>query len=64
MVRPVAIDVAILPPAYVSARAAALSAALPAGESQGLRLGGDCLPHITLTQQFVLSESLDALLAE
>ena len=62
MVRPVAIDVAILPPADVSARAAALSAALPAGESQGLRLGGDCLPHITLTQQFVRAGDLDSVL--
>jgi 2'-5' RNA ligase len=59
-----AIDIAILPPADVSARAIALSAALPADESQGLLLGADYLPHITLTQQFVLSESLDALLAQ
>jgi hypothetical protein len=48
-----AIDIAILPPADVSARAIALSAALPADESQGLLLGVDRLPHITLTQQFV-----------
>jgi 2'-5' RNA ligase len=61
---PVAIDIAILPPADVSARAVALSAALPAGESQGLLLGGDRLPHITLTQQFVPSDSLDAVLAQ
>lgn len=59
-----AIDIAILPPADVSARAVALSAALPVAESQGLLLGGDRLPHITLTQQFVRSESLDALLAQ
>jgi len=59
-----AIDIALLPPADVSARAIALSAALPAGESQGLLLGADCLPHITLTQQFVPSESLDPLLAQ
>jgi len=59
-----AIDIAILPPADVSARAVALSAALPVAESQGLLLGGDRLPHITLTQQFVQSESLDALLAQ
>jgi 2'-5' RNA ligase len=58
-----AIDIAILPPADVSARAIALSAALPADESQGLLLGADYLPHITLTQQFVLSESLNSLLA-
>lgn len=60
----VAIDIAILPPPDVSARAITLSAALPAGESQGLLLGGDRLPHITLTQQFVPSGSLDALLVE
>jgi 2'-5' RNA ligase len=59
----VAIDIAILPPAEVSARAIALSAALPDGESQGLRLGADCLPHITLTQQFVPADRLDVLLA-
>ena len=59
-----AIDIAILPPADVSARAVARSAALPSGESQGLLLGGDRLPHITLAQQFVPSESLLALLAQ
>ena len=61
---PLAIDIAILPPADVSARAIALSAALPAEESQGLLLGADRLPHITLTQQFVPSESLDSFLAQ
>jgi 2'-5' RNA ligase len=59
-----AIDIAILPPADVSARAIALSAALPAAESQGLLLGADRPPHITLTQQFVPSESLDTVLAD
>jgi 2'-5' RNA ligase len=59
----VAIDIAILPPPEVTNRAIALSAALPAGESQGLLLGADCVPHITLTQQFVPSQSLDSLLA-
>ena len=59
-----AIDIAILPPADVSARAIALSAALPAAESQGLLLGADYPPHITLTQQFVLSESFDSLLEQ
>ena len=58
----IAIDIAILPPADVSARAIALSTALPVDQSQGLLLGVDCLPHITLTQQFVPSESLDPLL--
>jgi 2'-5' RNA ligase len=60
----VAIDIAVLPPADVSARAIALSAALPASEWQGLLLGDDHLPHITLTQQFVPSESLEALFLE
>ncbi len=59
-----AIDIAILPPADVSAWAIALSAALPPLESQGPLLGADRLPHITLTQQFVPSGSLEALLAE
>jgi 2'-5' RNA ligase len=59
----VAIDIAILPPPEVTNRAIALSAALPAGDSQGLLLGADCVPHITLAQQFVPSQSLDSLLA-
>jgi 2'-5' RNA ligase len=59
----IAIDIAILPPADISKHAIALSAALPAGESQGLVLGADHLPHITLTQQFVPVEQLDALIA-
>lgn len=58
-----AIDIAILPPAEVAAHATALSAALPRAESQGLLLGADCLPHITLTQQFVPAEAIDAYLA-
>lgn len=61
---PVAIDIAILPPPGVSERAVALSAALPSAESQGLRLGPESLPHITLTQQFVSRDSLDAAIAE
>jgi 2'-5' RNA ligase len=61
---PVAIDIAILPPAQVSERAIALSAALPPAESQGLLLGPDRLPHITLTQQFVPVDQLDVLLAQ
>ena len=60
----IAIDIAILPPADVSARAIALSAALPADQSQGLLLGVDRFAHITLTQQFVPFESLDPLLAQ
>jgi 2'-5' RNA ligase len=60
----IAIAIVILPPPEVANRAIALSAALPADESQGLLLGADYLPHITLTQQFVLSESLESLLAQ
>ena len=56
--------IAILPPPEVSERAVALSAALSSAESQGLRLGPEFLPHITLTQQFVSLDSLDAALAQ
>lgn len=38
-----------------------LSAALPADESQGLQLDADHMPHITLTQQFVRLDDLDAI---
>ena len=58
----VALDVAILPPIAVAARAIELSAALPDKESLGLRLGGDVLPHVTLTQQFVPAGELDVVL--
>jgi 2'-5' RNA ligase len=57
-----AIDIAFLPPAEIGARAIALSAALPAAESQGLRLGPMHLPHVTLAQQFVRTENLDDVL--
>jgi len=60
----IAIDIAILPPRELATRAIALSAALPADESQGLLLGADRLPHITLTQQFVPDEALDDLVAQ
>ena len=59
MVKIVALDEAILPPPDVMSKAIAYSAALPAEESQGLRLDGEHLPHITLTQQFVRHEELD-----
>ena len=59
-----ALDVAILPPPSVSKRAIELSAALPAVDSQGLRLDDDHLPHITLTQQFVSAQDIDAVLAK
>lgn len=57
----IAVDLAILPPSDVAARAIHLSAGLPANESQGLLLSAECLPHITLTQQFVRTETLDSL---
>lgn len=57
-----ALDVAILPPPDVLERAIRLSAALPAGESQPLRLDAEHMPHITLTQQFVRMDELDAML--
>jgi len=55
----IALDVAVLPPPDVSRRAIELSAALPRAEFQGLRLGPEMLPHITLTQQFVEAANLD-----
>jgi 2'-5' RNA ligase len=56
-----ALDVAILPPPDAGQRAVQISAALPAGESQGLRLDAEHPPHITLTQQFVRVDELDAI---
>jgi 2'-5' RNA ligase len=56
----VAVDVAILTPPEITARAIELSAALPADGSQGLRLDSEHLPHITLTQQFIREDELDA----
>ena len=56
-----ALDVAILPPPDVGQQAVQVSAALPAGESQGLRLDAEHPPHITLTQQFVCVDELDAI---
>jgi 2'-5' RNA ligase len=55
-----ALDVAILLPPDVRERAVRLSAALPGDSSQGLRLDDEHLPHITLTQQFVRLDELDA----
>jgi 2'-5' RNA ligase len=58
-----AVDIAILPPPDVSQRAVALSAGLPLEESQGLQLGPEYLPHITLTQQFISRDALDEAIA-
>jgi 2'-5' RNA ligase len=63
MTKLLALDVAILPPPDVAARAVALSAALPEEESQGLRLGPEQRPHITLSQQFVREEEIETVLA-
>lgn len=57
-----ALDVAILPPPAISRRAIELSASLPERESLGLRLGDECLPHVTLTQHFVRADDLDGVL--
>jgi hypothetical protein len=59
MTRLIALDVAVLPPPDITARAMALSAALPVDEPPGLRLDEEHLPHITLTQQFVREDELD-----
>jgi 2'-5' RNA ligase len=53
-----ALDVAILLPPDVADHAVALSTALPQHDS-GFVLGPDRLPHITLTQQFILREYLE-----
>jgi 2'-5' RNA ligase len=60
----IAIDVAIVPPPAVWQQAIELSAALPEAESLGLRLDAERMPHVTLTQQFVAAESLDAALEQ
>jgi 2'-5' RNA ligase len=57
-----ALDVAILLPPEVSQQAIELSASLPESESLGLQLGGEVLPHITLTQQFITADALEAVL--
>ena len=59
----IAIDVALLPPPPVSARAIDLSALLPAGDDEGFRLDAEHRPHITLTQQFVRVNELEQALA-
>ena len=59
----IALDVAVLPPPGVSARAIEASASLPAEASQGLRLDESHLPHITLTQMFARLNELDEVLA-
>jgi 2'-5' RNA ligase len=60
----VALDVAILPPPDVMARAIAYSAALPGEGPELLRLDAQHLPHMTLTQHFVKYDELDGAYAE
>ena len=55
-----ALDVAILPPPDVRQRAIELSAGLPSEHADRLRLDADHIPHITLTQQFIRVEELEA----
>ena len=59
----IALDVAVLPPPDVAARAVALSAALPEFESPPLRLDADHLPHITLMQLFARFNELDLVMS-
>ena len=59
-----ALDVAILPPPDVMARAIAYSAALPVAGAERLQLDAQHLPHITLTQHFVTYDELDGAFAE
>ena len=58
----IALDVAVLPPADVSAKAVALSAALPAVDTPPLRLDEHHLPHVTLMQLFARVNELDDVL--
>lgn len=58
-----ALDVALLLPPEAAARAVALSASLPKAESEGLRLDGDHLPHITLMQLFARANEMELVMA-
>ncbi len=55
----IAIDVALLLPPDVHARVVSLSATLPGGDPDGPRLGGEQVPHVTLTQQFVRRSEIE-----
>ncbi len=55
-----ALDVAVLPPPDVRQRAIELSAGLPSADADRLRLDAEHIPHITLTQQFIRVEELEA----
>lgn len=60
MSRLLALDVAILPPPEVRERAIQLSAALPDDPEHHLRLDEEHLPHITLSQEYVRVDELEA----
>lgn len=60
--RSLALDVALLLPTPVAALAVSLNRQLPPSESKGLVLDDTHLPHITLTQQFVRADRLEAAL--
>lgn len=55
-----ALDVAILPPPDVRERAMHLNAALHTDPARHLTLDAEHLPHVTLTQQFIRVDELDA----
>ena len=69
-VKLVALDIAILPPAAVAARAVALSAAIPSRYSSRepahgrLRLDDEHLPHVTLSQHYVRETELEGAFAQ
>lgn len=60
----IAIDIAILPPDEVAARAQAVNQALlaQAGDPNGLRLDDTHLAHVTLVQLFIRKSNLSAML--
>ena len=60
----IALDVAVLPPPDVTAKAVALSATLPPDDSPPLRLDADHLPHVTLMQLFARVNELDLVLSK
>ena len=54
----IAVDVALIPPDDVSARAMRLSASLPP-DARGFLLDAEHLPHVTLIQCFIREDELD-----
>ena len=62
-VKLLAVDVALLLPPDIRERAVSLSAGLVSSHPDRLTLDADHHPHITLTQQFVRVDALDAAFA-